>query len=462
MTEPIDVISRIKFLNNWNDSKLEEIFSLESLYLKDKSSAPKRILLVEPPFYTLFGYERWHYPVTLTLVGTFLKEKGHDVIVYDADIPNPECKSLNREEVRNRYHLYERALEDKDNPAWSRIKETIEDFKPDIVGITSITPKIDSADIVACIAKRLFGKNVKVVLGGPHAEGMLQMFPEYRFNNAYDYIITNVPNLVDRKPDKKLLLDYKKYSPKNLSSILTLTGCPNSCTFCCNSNRNKIIYRKLSSIEQELDEIRNELGSNEVYILDDCFLSNKKRFREIGQAIHSRQLSFSTGARVMALSPEKIEEFIGYGGKKILVGVESGSQKVLDKIKKRLKLSEIEKRTKWLNDFGLEWNAFIMAGFPFETLDDLIRTEELVYQIKPSFISLNRFTPYPGTSIWQDYYRDKMPRFRDLFQLNPNNDIVRLDDKMESKIDQMFNGFDKYNKLKRLELNNKLNKSSVK
>ena len=51
-----------------------------------------RIMLIDPPFFRLFGYTRWHYPVTLTVVGSYLQEQGYEVCVYDADRPTADCR----------------------------------------------------------------------------------------------------------------------------------------------------------------------------------------------------------------------------------------------------------------------------------------------------------------------------------------------------------------------------------
>jgi radical SAM superfamily enzyme YgiQ (UPF0313 family) len=89
--------------------------------------------------------------------------------------------------------------------------------------------------------------------------------------------------------------------------------------------------------------------------------------------------------------------------------------------------------------------AFLMAGFPFETLEDLKLTEELVYKIKPTFVSLNRFVPYPGTKIWEDLNLNADVKFKDIYQLNPHNQVVPLTTEMEEQIEKMFDDFDKYN-----------------
>lgn len=407
---------------------------------------PQRILLIEPPFYTLFGYKRYHYPVTLVLVGTYLQEMGHYVSIYDTDKPAPHCREYNRTETRTNYHRYEEAIENKNNPMWNEIRNTINEFRPDIVGITSITAKIESADIVAGIAKELYGDNVKVVLGGPHVNGMLDMFTDYNFGSNYDDVVTYIPGLVNRKPNKRLIMNYNEYSGRDFSSIMTSSGCPNSCTFCCHSFEKGLVYRDKESIQYEINEIKEEFGTTDpVYVMDDCFLSNNRHYNETVSIINKAGLKFTAGARIMALSEEKLEIFQKCGGQRMYLGVESGSQRVLDLVKKKLKVEAIIKRTKWLNDRGIPWSAFFVAGFPFETIDDLKMTEELIYKIRPTFVSLNQLTPYPGTAIYKEYFIGKKLRFRDLFQL-ADNTSVNLSDEVRDYIDHMFNAVDIYNR----------------
>lgn len=412
-----------------------------------KSLKPgSRILLVEPPFYRFFGYERWHYPITLTLVGTYLEQQGHHVRIYDVDKPTPECRSLNRREVINNYHLYEEALENTNHPIWRETLEAIREFNPDVVGLTSITAKIDSTNIIAKMVRNLFGKKVTIMLGGAHVQGMRVLSPDYDFGDDYDLVVPRIPELIRLTPNKKLILGYESYSAANFSGIMTSSGCPNTCTFCCHSFEKSLVYRGIDDIRSELEEIKSLYnGKAPVYIMDDCFFSNKRHFDDVSMLLSDLRLKFSAGSRIMALSPEKIESFQQRGGVKLLIGVESGSQRILDKIEKRLKIEDVLTRTKWLNDAGINWSAFFVVGFPYETIEDLKRTEELIQTIKPTFVSMNRFTPYPGTKIYKDYFLDSKLEFKNLFQLNRNSS-AKLDESVENYIEAMFVACDNYNR----------------
>lgn len=415
---------------------LDELFGLP----------PKRILLIEPPFYSFFGYERWHYPITLVLLGTLLEERGHLVRIYDGDRPAPGSHPLTRTEVGRNYHLYGEALRTPEHSVWSRVNDAIRDFDPDVVGLTSITAKIDSANLIARMSKSLLGDRVRVILGGAHAQGMRQMYPDYDFGPDYDCIVTHIPNLVDRTPNKNLLLDREGYPAKSFMTLMTSTGCPNACTFCCNSYERRVHYRSLRSIDEEISRLAEFSQNDAVYILDDCVFSNRRRFKELADLIHEHGYGFSAGARIMALTEDTIDWFKSRGGRRVLVGVESGSQATLDRIRKRLSIAQIIRRTQWLREHQVVWSAFVMAGFPFETLDDLKMTEDLVYKIQPNFVSLNKFTPYPGTQLWKECFFDTPIDFKDLYQLNIGNQVVRLSVPMERYIEEMFTRFDDYNR----------------
>ena len=82
---------------------------------------------------------------------------------------------------------------------------------------------------------------------------------------------------------------------------------------------------------------------------------------------------------------------------------------------------------------------------PFETIDDLIATEDLIQTIQPTFASINRFAPYPGTKLFEEYYVTNNIPFMELFQLNPQS-VVKFSDEVECYIDGMFDRFDEYNR----------------
>jgi len=226
--------------------------------LKDKG----RILLVEPPFYRFFNYQRWHYPVTLTIVGTYLKSLGFGINIYDGDRPSRECESLERNAVRKQYHLYREALKNPQHPIWREVLDIIADYKPAAVGFTAVSPKIESADILARLIKKRFGESMCTFIGGPHVEGMRRHFPDYNFGVQYDFVIDNsermTKTIFNRNHDKELILGYDNYPPINFASVLTSVGCPNRCSFCMHSYNTLCAYRDAGNLSEEIEKIGKE------------------------------------------------------------------------------------------------------------------------------------------------------------------------------------------------------------
>ena len=414
----------------------------------EKNFGKDKILLIEPPFYSLFGYKRYHYPLTSVIVGTYLEEKGYKVKILDMDKPRAGCKEYGRTECGHNYPRYEAEIEKLSHPLWNELKELLLDFKPDAVAISvSITAKDISAKAVTEIVRKTLGGGVKIIAGGAHINGMLESYPGYDFDNCYDEIVTHIPDIIDRKPNKKLLIGYESYQPENFHTIMTSLGCPNSCTFCCNSMSEAITYRNIASIEEELLEIKKDYGCfHPIYYVDECFLSNSERMEEITNISRKLGFKFKAGSRIKNLSNDTLRVFKSNGGTRMFVGVESGSQTILDKVKKNITIPEIISRTALLNDIDISWSAFFVTGFPFETADDIELTKELMVKIKPSFISLNRFVPYPGTKIFKEYYLNGNLDFASLFQQNLKRSGVWLSDEMERYLEDLFEFADLYNK----------------
>jgi len=405
---------------------------------------PQRILLIEPPFYRLFGYKRWHYPLSMTLIATYMEELGHTARVFDADKPTSDCREYNRSEAGDNYYRYLEAINNPADPIWHSILKAVEDFQPDIVGLTAITAKIDSANLIAKMIREKWGDKIKIMIGGPHVCA-IEEDQKQELLSYYDYIAPEIPGIIDRKPNKRLLLDFENYAASDFSSIMTSTGCPNKCTFCCYSSDRRIIYRNIDSIKEEISDLKAAFGTDTtIYIIDDCFLSNKKRFIQISDYIKECGMTYKGGGRVRDITPEVLEHFRATGGQRIYIGVESGSQRILDKIQKNVTLEQVRNCARLLNDSGIPWTVFFIAGFPFETMDDLRQTRDLMFEIEPNFVSLNRFTPYPGTLIYKEYFSDKPIENKDLFQLNRNS-VVELDPECHDFIEEMFSDVDKYN-----------------
>lgn len=205
------------------------------------------------------------------------------------------------------------------------------------------------------------------------------------------------------------LVDYHRYIECRLQSIpghylrcgfiFGSRGCPYKCSFCTTNVRG--VYRE-RSIDDMLDEMRWQIdtyGVEAFVILDDLFYFKEERVTEfcckvIDQGIKTK---FMCHGRVDRVNKEIIQLMKDAGLFLLAVGVESGSQKVLDAMHKGTKIAQIEKAFAIYNEVGINTFAFIIVGHPVETAEDRELTRGLLQRIHSYNVAVNYYMPMPGT-----------------------------------------------------------------
>ncbi|PIN76962.1 hypothetical protein COV17_00215 [Candidatus Woesearchaeota archaeon CG10_big_fil_rev_8_21_14_0_10_36_11] len=206
--------------------------------------------------------------------------------------------------------------------------------------------------------------------------------------------------------DQKRTTYGKKYS--SFLPIMTSRGCPNNCSFCGTPAMWKRRYRT-RTVENVLEEIKilcKNYPIKHLQILDDNFLANKIRAKEILKRFATNfkgiSLDFANHLEIDLLD----EEFIGLAGnvcKELSFGVESGSQRILDIVRKPLNLNKNLPIFSKINDAGLELHAHFIIGFPEETEEDLMETYRVAKMLKEmydAYVEFYIFCPLPGTEIF--------------------------------------------------------------
>ena len=106
--------------------------------------------------------------------------------------------------------------------------------------------------------------------------------------------------------------------------------------------------------------------------------------------------------RVDALDTELLTLMKEAGCRTIRIGIESGSPDILRYMGKGITVDQIHEAAKLLNDSGIFWSAYFMIGVPTETEESLKMTAQLFQKIDPPFVTMARFTPLPGTCMYQE------------------------------------------------------------
>jgi len=189
---------------------------------------------------------------------------------------------------------------------------------------------------------------------------------------------------------------------KKVTLALSSRGCPFNCTYCSTRVYNGKSYRARSaeSIQKEFEILRSQ-GYNDVFFFDDLFVANKKRVLEICEKIKDFKMAWRCESRVDTVDKEMLEKMKKAGCYQIQIGVESGNQRILDNMKKGVKIDQIRQMFKWCNELGIETVAYMILGYPGETKESAMDSIRLMREVKPNFVSFNVFTPIPGSEIYE-------------------------------------------------------------
>jgi len=357
-----------------------------------------------------------------------------------------------------------------ENLKYSALEKRIRKISPDVVGITVMTfTLIDVMKTVEVIKK--VNNEIVVVLGGPHAT----IYPLETINlPGVDFIVLgegeetffdllknfrdkqglrNTPGIVfksdgeiintGQKPyiqnldalpfPARYLTPYQKYNSviakrSPVTTMMTSRGCPNRCTFCYRHHMGKIFRaRSAGNVVDEMEEC-TKMGINEFLVYDDTFNISRQRVIEICDEIVRRNLKigWDIRARVDTIDKKILEKLKEANCERIHYGVESGSQEILNILKKDITQGQVKETFKMTKDMGISTLAYFMLGCPGEKEIHIKETIKMMKELDPDFVHVTIFTPFPKTPIYleglknglieQDYWQE--------YSENPRSDFV--------------------------------------
>ena len=334
---------------------------------------------------------------------------------------------------------------------WAKIKESLSGKNPDLIGITIYTETRQPALQLVSLIKKLFPQAC-IIAGGPHASPMamqiLQHYPvdavvigegEITFLDIVKARESRRPfELVDgiaykdgrgqprmTKPRALIpdldMLPMPGYHHFNLNAddlvsagmqVVFSRGCPFRCEFCSESAfwGNKFRAKSVAACIDELEFLVAHYTINKFVIYDALLSVNKKRALDFCEALTARKLTIKWGARLRAdlVDTDILESFKKAGCIGISYGVESGSQKVLDLINKKVTIDQIEKAFDLTHQAGLTAEASIMVGNPGESMTSIWGTDRLLKRIKPDRVYIIPTKIYPGTPLHESAKKKKI------------------------------------------------------
>jgi anaerobic magnesium-protoporphyrin IX monomethyl ester cyclase len=218
-------------------------------------------------------------------------------------------------------------------------------------------------------------------------------------------------------PDRESLpLDFVESMPLDVPAVLSLErfttmqtsrGCPWPCVFCDIPifNEGKWRSRSAQHVVAEFKHLQ-EAGYGAVYFVDDHFLLQPKRIEAICRGIGEAGITIQWGCegRVDSTAQHLFPAMAKAHCRTIMFGVESGSQKVLDRLKKEQTLEEVETAVNNAKRAGIEIvHGFFVVGTPDETVEDMRATFDFASKLRLDTFGFNRLCVYRGTPLWHEY-----------------------------------------------------------
>jgi len=203
-------------------------------------------------------------------------------------------------------------------------------------------------------------------------------------------------------------LDIKKYFIGYLLhpylSFYTGRGCPGRCTFCLWPQTIGGRRYRTRTPGNVLDEMRRAKDMfpevKEFFFDDDTFTAKLGRVEEIARGLKNLDITWSSSTR--ANVPEKTLRIMkGSGLRCLMVGIESGSDKILKNIKKGITTSQARRFMRICRDLEISTHATFVLGLPGETKDTIKQTISFVKELDPETIQVSIASPYPGTELYE-------------------------------------------------------------
>jgi len=394
-----------------------------------KASVPRTLVLCEPPFLfwdrsmdRLREGEETIPGIGLLVLAAVARRRGYRVHLVDAKRQGASVEAVVRQILA---------------------------LRPDYVGLSATTVSVTNAARIAAGVKAA-APQVTTILGGAHVsavpERTLEAFPGIDFGVVGEGEVSlfalldrlesrrpadDVPGLAFRRegrpvanprapyiddldelpfPAWDLLPEFPhrfqpslfSYPRTPVATLMTSRGCPFSCSFCDRSTSGR--RGRMHSVEYVVDMCRHlvEMGVRHILFVDDLFTVRKQRVVDLCTAFLDAGFSFSwsCNSHPNLLDPDTLRLMRRAGCWQIAYGIESGSQRVLDVVKREVRIPKMLETLSMTRACGIRTKGYLIVGHPTEGLDSLAETAAFLKMVELDLCQITKFTPYPGTPAY--------------------------------------------------------------
>jgi radical SAM superfamily enzyme YgiQ (UPF0313 family) len=361
-------------------------------------------------------------PLGILSIAAYLEERGAAVEVFDTTFSTPDA-----------------------------FRAMLLEKRPDVIGMyTNLMTRPRIVELLHFIRSRGELDHTKVVLGGPevthHVEKFLHAGADaivigegeetmYELVRAWE---TGMPpgdvagiayrddtGEIQRTPARMLLkqidelpmpkrdaidltryLDtWKKHHGMNAVSISTMRGCPFSCRWCSRAVYGDSYRRRSPArVADEMQHIHDNYHPDTLWFVDDVFTINHRWLEEFAAELKRRGLKipYECITRADRLNEKAVALLKESGCFRVWIGAESGSQKILDAMDRRVTVDQVREMIHLSKQYGIETGTFIMLGYPGETEEDIVATIDHQKRSNPDHYTVTVAYPIAGTPFFDD------------------------------------------------------------
>lgn len=386
-------------------------------------------------------------PLGILYISAYLKEQGIDNNIFDTTFSSK-----------------------------NELKKYLVDEKPDYIAIyVNLMTKINVLDIIKFIKSTDSIKNAKIILGGPEVrynatdllelgadfvvigegeETTLELINRLEMKNRNDFKNINGIGFKDNNgkiifnAERSLIsdidtlpfpnrsgIDIRKYQEAwknhhNLDaiSVSTMRGCPYTCRWCSRAVYG-LTYRRRSpeKVVEELQKIRVEYNPDTIWFVDDVFTISHKWLSGFNEELkrNNLKIKYECITRADRMNEDVIKTMKETGCFRVWIGAESGSQRIIDAMDRRVKVEQVREMIQLAKKHGIETGTFIMLGYPGETENDIEETISHLKKSNPDLFTITVAYPIRGTELFEEIEANQLSVFDWEKQTDRDRDFVR-------------------------------------
>jgi len=325
----------------------------------------------------------------------------------------------------------------------------IEKYQPKVIALyTNLMTKVKILELIEKVKSSEILRHTKILMGGPDVtynwedylkygadflvigegeETFLEFIQQLNGDQNYDAVpglafvnenggvVKNQARIkikeVDQLPfpnRKKIDLSqylnvWKDHHGKSTLNISTQRGCPYTCQWCSTAVYGQS-YRRRSPkmVVDEIEHLIENFQPDALWFVDDVFTVSHKWIAAFSEEMQKRGISipFECITRAERMNETIIEQLKSAGCFRIWIGAESGSQRIIDLMKRQVDINKVAEMMKLTKTYGVETGTFIMVGYPTETKEDIDLTIDYLKEANPDNFTITVAYPIKGTGLF--------------------------------------------------------------